>query len=547
MAKGYRLVPSSVDETRDQTSHRLSDSARPSDAVPPAPRKNAASKAEANMPLTLQQLKSHLWSCAEILRGSAVDRTDWKAYILPLLFFKRICDVWDEETAEAAELFGDVDPVDFPEVHRFSVPEGCHWRDVRETPANIGAALSHAMREIERANPDTLYRVFGAADWGNREMLTDEILKDLVEGLSGVSLGNASVGSDILGDAYEYLIGKFADITKRKKAGEFYTPRSVVRMMVDILDPKEGESIYDPATGTGGMLLGAIEHVERAGGDPRTFFGKIYGQEKNLTTSSIARMNLVLHGVEDFQIVREDTLRNPAFTDSSTGGLATFDCVIANPPFSLKEWGREVWEADPWGRAAYGLPPKSYGDYAWVQHMVASMAAGTGRMAVVLPQGALFRKAAEGRIRQALLERDLVEAVIGLAPNVFYGTGLAPAVMILRRTKPPERKGKVLIVDASSLLRKGRAQNFLDPEQAGQIVAWVRAFEDVEDRAKVVTLGEIETEDWTLNISRYVLPPIGGDIPPLPEAVAAFKEALAECRAAEDHLREVLTEGGWLA
>jgi type I restriction enzyme M protein len=494
-----------------------------------------------------QELKSRLWNCAEILRGSAVDRTDWKAFILPLLFFKRICDVWDEETAAAAELFGDADPVDFPEVHRFFVPEGCHWLDVREAPANVGAALSHAMREIERANPDTLYRVFGAADWGNREMLTDEILKDLVEGLSEVFLGNTAVSSDILGDAYEYLIGKFADITKRKKAGEFYTPRSVVRMMVDILDPKEGESIYDPACGTGGMLLGAIEHVERAGGDPRTFFGKIFGQEKNLTTSSIARMNLVLHGIEDFQIVREDTLRNPAFTDSSTGGLAAFDCVIANPPFSLKEWGRDVWEADPWGRALFGLPPESYGDYAWLQHMVASMAVGNGRMAVVLPQGALFRKAAEGRIRQALLERDLIEAVIGLAPNVFYGTSLAPAIVILRRSKPVERKDKVLVVDASTLYRKARAQNFLDPVHAEQIVAWVQAFEDVEDHAKVVGLHEIKAEDWTLNISRYVLPPIGEKIPPLSEAVAAFKQALAQARAAEDQLREVITEGGWLS
>jgi type I restriction enzyme M protein len=403
------------------------------------------------------------------------------------------------------------------------------------------------MREIERANPDTLYRVFGAADWGNRQMLTDEILKDLVEGLSEVSLGNIAVSSDILGDAYEYLIGKFADITKRKKAGEFYTPRSVVRMMVDILDPKEGESIYDPACGTGGMLLGAIEHVERAGGDPRTFFGRIFGQEKNLTSSSIARMNLVLHGIEDFQIVREDTLRSPAFTDSSTGGLATFDCVIANPPFSLKEWGREVWEADAWGRAFFGLPPESYGDYAWVQHMVASMAAGTGRMAVVLPQGALFRKAAEGRIRRALLERDLVEAVIGLAPNVFYGTGLAPAVVIFRRSKPAKRKDKVLVIDGSVLYRKGRAQNFLDPVHAEQIVAWVQAFEDVEDHAKVVGLDDIKAEDWTLNISRYVLPPIGEEIPPLPEAVAAFKQALAEVRAAEEKLRETLTEGGWLS
>jgi type I restriction enzyme M protein len=192
------------------------------------------------MPLALQDLRSSLWNCAEILRGTAVDRTDWKAYILPLLFFKRICDVWDEETVEAAQVFGDVVPVDFPEVHRFTSPEGCHWRDVREIPANIGSALSHAMREIERTNPDTLYRVFGAADWGNREMLTDDILKDLIEGLSEVSLGNADVSSDIIGDAYEYLIGKFADITKRKKAGEFYTPRSVVRMMVDLHRPKGG-------------------------------------------------------------------------------------------------------------------------------------------------------------------------------------------------------------------------------------------------------------------------------------------------------------------
>jgi type I restriction enzyme M protein len=494
-----------------------------------------------------QDLKSHLWECAEILRGSAVDRTDWKSYILPLLFFKRISDVWDEETADAAALFGDADPVDFPEVHRFNVPEGCHWRDVRETPANVGAALSRAMREIERANPDTLYRVFGAADWGNREMLTDEILKDLLEGLSEVSLGNKAVSTDVLGDAYEYLIGRFADVTKRKKAGEFYTPRSVVRMMVELLDPKAGESIYDPACGTGGMLLGAIEHVQRGGGDARTFFGKIYGQEKNLTTASIARMNLVLHGIEDFQVVREDTLRSPAFTDSTTGGLATFDCVIANPPFSLKEWGRDLWEADPWGRAAFGLPPESYGDYAWVQQMVASMAVRTGRMAVVLPQGALFRKDAEGRIRRALLEHDLIEAVIGLAPNIFYGTGLAPAVVMLRRTKPAARKRKVLIADASSLFRKGRAQNFLDPEHADEIVAWVRAFKDVPDRVKVASLSDVEAEDWTLNISRYVMPPVGEDIPSLPEAVAAFKQAVAEARVAEDRLRDVLTEGGWLS
>ena len=496
--------------------------------------------------LTAQDLQSHLWEAANILRGSAVDRTDWKGYILPLLFFKRICDVWDEETSEAADIYGDAATSQFPEAHRFQVPAGCHWRDIRETAENVGATLAHAMQQIELANPDTLYRVFGAADWSNREKFTDAMLKDLFEGFSSTSLGNTVVDTDILGDAYEYLVGKFADVTRRNKAGEFYTPRSVVRMMAEILDPKEGESIYDPACGTGGMLLAAIDHVKRNGGDPRTFFGKIYGQEKNLTTSSVARMNLVLHGIEDFQIAREDTLRSPAFTDGA-GGLATFDCVIANPPFSLKEWGREVWENDPWGRAQHGLPPDSYGDYAFVQHMIASMGqGGSSRMAVVLPQGALFRKAAEGKIREALLKEDLIEAVIGLAPNLFYGTGLAGCVVIFRRKKSAKRKNKVLIIDASNLFRKGRAQNFLDPKHGEQIVKWFQAFEDVEDRAKVLTLDEIKEEGWTLNISRYVLPPIGEDISPLPEAIAAFKKTLSEARAAEDHLRTVLTEGGWL-
>ena len=501
---------------------------------------------ENSVTLTAQELQSHLWEAANILRGSAVDRTDWKGYILPLLFFKRICDVWDEETAEAARTYGAADSSQFLEVHRFQVPERCHWRDVRETAANVGTTLARAMQQIELANPDTLYRVFGAADWANRETFTDELLKDLLEGFSSISLGNTVVETDILGDAYEYLVGKFADVTHRKKAGEFYTPRSVVRMMTEILDPKEGESIYDPACGTGGMLLAAIDHVKRSGGDPRTFFGKIYGQERNLTTSSVARMNLVLHGIEDFQIAREDTLRHPAFTDGA-GGLATFDCVIANPPFSLKEWGREVWENDPWGRAQYGLPPDSYGDYAFVQHMIASMGQGrSSRMAIVLPQGALFRKSAEGKIREALLREDLIEAVIGLAPNLFYGTTLAGCVVVFHRAKPAERKKKVLIIDASSLFRKGRAQNFLDPEHGELIVSWFRPFEDVEGRAKVATLDEIKEEGWTLNIPRYILPPIGEDKPPLAQAAAALKKALSEARAAEGHLRTVLTEGGWM-
>jgi type I restriction enzyme M protein len=294
------------------------------------------------------------------------------------------------------------------------------------------------------------------------------------------------------------------------------------------------------------VLLAAVAHVRDRGGDPRTFFGKLYGQEKNLTTAAVARMNLFLHGLEDFVIERGDTLRNPVFTDPGTGGLATFDVVIANPPFSLEQWGRELWESDPWGRAFAGLPTDSNGDFAWVQHMVKSMAKRSGRMAVVLPQGALFRGGIEGQIRQHLLQEDLIEAVIGLAPNLFYGTGLAACILVLRQTKPAKRKGKVLIADASALFRKGRAQNFLERGHAEELLGWVHGFTEVENRTRVVSLADVEKEGWTLNISRYVLPPIGADIPPLSEAVAAFKDALARCREAEDHLRRVMIEGGWL-
>ena len=419
----------------------------------------------------------------------------------------------------------------------FLEPPHCHWTAVRETRSNVGTALSNALRGIERANQEHLYGVFGDAQWTNKDRLPDDLLKDLVEHFSALPLGNGSVRNDVIGDAYEYLIKQFADATN-KKAGEFYTPRSVVRLMVDILDPQEGETIYDPACGTGGMLLAAVHHVKEMHGDVKRLWGKLYGQEKNLTTSSIARMNLFLHGIEDFQVVRGDTLRNPAFFDGDR--LATFDCVIANPPFSLQKWGEDLWVNDPFGRNFAGLPPSSSGDFAWVQHMVMSMANVSGRMAVVLPQGALFRKGVEGNIRQKLLQMDLIEAVIGLAPNLFYGTGLAACILVLRKRKPVQHKKKVLIADASRLFRRGRAQNYLQPEHAAEILSWYRGFANVQDAVRVVSLDEIRAEDWTLNISRYVLPPLQEDIPPLPDAIAAFKVALRRCRDAEDRLAEVI-------
>lgn len=492
--------------------------------------------------ITLSQLETHLWESANILRGP-VDAADFKTYIFPLLFFKRICDVWDDESREVVEEGGDPELALFPESHRFQIPDYCHWEDVREKSVNVGSALQWAMRQIEKANPESLYGVFGDAQWSNKDRLSDPLIKDLIEHFSKLPLGNKNVSSDLLGDAYEYLIKKFADATN-KKAGEFYTPRSVVRLMIDMLDPKEADTIYDPACGTGGMLLAAVQHVKEKHGDVKRLWGKLFGQEKNLTTSAIARMNLFLHGIEDFQVVRGDTLRNPAFFEGDH--LANFDCVIANPPFSLEKWGEEQWVNDPFGRNFAGLPPSSSGDFAWVQHMVKSMANATGRMAVVLPQGALFRKGAEGGIRRKLLEMDLVEAVIGLAPNLFYGTGLAACILVLRKRKPAEHKKQVLIVDASRLFKRGRAQNYLVPEHAAEILTWYQGFADVQDAVKVVTLDEIKSEDWTLSISRYVLPPLQDDIPPLPEAIAAFKDALTRCREAEERLEMVMTEGDWL-
>ncbi|MBF0546687.1 MAG: SAM-dependent DNA methyltransferase [Candidatus Riflebacteria bacterium] len=494
--------------------------------------------------LTLNQLESHLWEAANILRGT-VDAADFKTYVFPLLFFKRISDVFDEEYASAlAESSGDEEYAFFPQNYRFQIPKGCHWRDVRVFTVNVGQALQKAIRGIEKANPETLFGIFGDAAWTNKERLPDALLRDLIEHFSRYSLGNQAAQADILGQAYEYLIKKFADATN-KKAGEFYTPRAVVKLMIKILDPGEGESIYDPACGTGGMLLEAIHHVKENHGDDRTLWGKLYGQEKNLTTSAIARMNLFLHAASDFQIVRGDTLRQPAFF--SGDNLATFDCVIANPPFSLEKWGDEVWASDPYGRNFAGMPPGKTGDYAWVQHMVKSMAPGTGRMAVVLPHGVLFRMAKEGAIRKKLLQMDILEAVIGLGPTLFYGTGLAACILVFRHRKPKDRKKKVLILDASREFKAGRAQNELLPEHVEHIHTWYRDFKDVKGLSRVVTLEDLSANDFNLNISRYVEPQSEHQAPTVEEARKSLHESAVAAFAAEEKLVAVLKREGFLS
>ena len=474
-------------------------------------------------PLTLSALENHLAAAADLLRGS-IDQADFKAYIFPLLFFKRISDVYLEEYGHAlADSGGDHEFASFAENHRFAIPEECLWDDVRARTENVGQALVTAFRSIENANPDTLYGIFGNAAWTNKQKLPDSRINDLIESFSARPLTNGSVSPDVFGQAYEYLIKRFADASN-KKAGEYYTPRSVVRLLVNILDPQEGETIYDPACGTGGMLIEVIQHVKAAGGRPQLLWGKLYGQEKVLATSGIARMNLLLHGVEDFHIVRGDTLRDPAFFNSDR--LATFDCVIANPPFSLKSWGDEAWTSDRWGRNALGgVPPKGYADWAWVQHMLASSTSKTGRVAVVLPQGALFRQGAEGRIREYILRQDKVEAVIGLAPNLFYGTGLAACVLILRQQKPAKSCAKVLFVDGADLFRKSRNQNTLEDEHSWALLDAYRQFIDQPGLANIADLADIEANGFNLNLSLYVTPTETNDGLTLDQALAELEAA----------------------
>ena len=494
--------------------------------------------------IKLKDLEAHLWHAAHIITGP-IDASDYKTYIFPILFFKRICDVYDEEFQEAMEQVGDEELAKGEMFHRIQIPESCHWRNVFNRTKDVGQSLKEAFRGIESANPK-LHGIFGDASWTNKERLSDELLATLLNHFNKVNLGVASVRDDDMGRAYEYLIKRFAD-KANKKAGEFYTPRTIVCLMVNILDPQAGESVYDPACGTGGMLLETIHHVKENGGDPRLL--KIKGQEKNLTTEAIARMNLFLHGQEDFDIIRGDTLRDPKFTQNDR--LETFDCVIANPPFSLKEWGYDLWANDPYGRKQYGLAPKTNGDFAWVQHMFASLNE-QGRMAVVLPHGVLFRGGAEGKIRTQLLKENRIEAIIGVASNLFYGTGIPACILVLRKSRPANHQDHVLIINAEEIFTKGRAQNTLSNVQADEIFNIYRQqetagpkAEEIEGVARWVALTEIEENDFNLNIARYVQKPLEEETFTVEEALKDFQQKLAALEQAENELEALLIKEGF--
>lgn len=450
--------------------------------------------------ISQQELESYLWGAAVLLRG-LVDAGDYKQFVFPLLFYKRLSDVWDEEHAAAlADSHGDEAYALATANDRYVIPDGAHWDDVRAAPRDVGRALQKALRDVESANPGRLDGIFGDTPWTNKERLPDETLKNLIEHFSSQVLSLARVPEDELGNGYEFLIKKFAD-DSGNTAQEFYTNRTVVHLMTRLLRPRSGERIYDPTCGTGGMLISALAEVKRQGGEHRTL--KLFGQELNHMTTAIARMNLVLHGVDDFEVLRGDVLANPRFVEHDR--LRTFDVVLANPPYSIKQWSREAWQSDPWGRNFLGTPPQGRADYAFFQHILKSLDPRTGRGAVLFPHGVLFRKE-EAEMRRKLVEEDLVECVLGLGPNLFYNSPMESCIVVCRAHKPADRKGRVLFIDAVHEVARERAMSFLRDEHQARMLAAFEAFADEPGFAKVATLDEIAAQGHSLSIPLYVKP-----------------------------------------
>lgn len=522
----------------------------PGKAAPPAPKPNEALRAAPTSPdkvdispsdhLTIDRLEGYLWSAADILRGS-IDSSDYKNFIFGLLFLKRLSDRFDEECE--ALVAGGHDPEDADE-HDFFVPKRARWSEIQKVATSIGETLNKACAALEEKNT-ALEGVLAGIDYNDERKLgdarnRDAVLARLVQHFSKLNVRNANLSEpDMLGRAYEYLIEKFAD-DAGKKGGEFYTPRMVVRLIVELLKPAEGMRICDPTCGSGGMLIECAHYLERRGQNSKNL--SFFGQEKNLGTWAICKMNMLLHGLGSAKIEKGDTIRDPRLVDG--GALRVFDRVIANPPFSLDEWGREIAEHDGYGRFRFGVPPKGKGDLAFVQHMIATTNK-IGMVGVVMPHGVLFRGGVEGDIRRGISQEDLVEAVVGLPSNLFYGTGIPAAILVLNRKKPAERQRKVLFIEASREFREGSAQNYLREGEVTKIAAAFHAFKDVDKYARVVGLDEIEKNDFNLSISRYVETADATVKVDVATAIAKLRDLEKRRGEAEDRMNGYLKELGY--
>lgn len=448
--------------------------------------------------ITQDELETYLWGSAVYLRNH-IDAGAYKQYIFPLLFFKRLNDVYEEETEKAIKENGP-EAAEWEETHSFTIPDDAHWDDIRNVPTDVGKAIQTAFRAIEKANSEKLTGIFGDGTWTNKRRLPDRLLKDLMEHFSSKTLSIENCPEDELGYGYEYLIKKFADDSGHT-AQEFYTNRTVVHLMTELLKPESGEAIYDPTCGSAGMLISSIAYLKENGKEWRNV--SLYGQEINALTSAIARMNLFLHGIEDFQIVNGDTLAAPAFIER--GKLKTFDLVLANPPYSIKEWSRDAFSADRYGRNFLGVPPQGRADYAFLQHIIKSLDEQTGRCAILFPHGVLFRNE-ESEMREKLVRGDYVECVIGLAPNLFYNSPMEACIMICRMNKRPGRKGKVLFINAINEVERKNAQSALTDEHIKRIADAYVGYRDDDGFAKVATTKDIEKNNFSLSIPLYVKP-----------------------------------------
>lgn len=447
--------------------------------------------------ITIEELQSYLWNSAVLLRTS-IDAGSYKQYIFPLLFFKRISDVYDEECQRIIEEYGDEEALEFEENHRFQVPKGAHWNDVRAVSGNVGIAIVDAFRKIENANLDKLQGVFGDGAWTNKNRLPDRLLKELIEHFSTKTLSIENCPEDELGQGYEYLIKKFADDSGHT-AQEFYTNRTVVHLMTEMLKPESGESIYDPTCGSAGMLISAIAYLQQQKKEWRNV--AIYGQEINALTSAIGKMNLFLHGVKDFDIVNGDTLKSPDFIEN--GKLKQFDVVLANPPYSISQWDREAFTSDKYGRNFLGVPPQGRADYAFLQHILMSLRKDTGRCAILFPHGVLFRNE-ESSMREKLVRSDLLECVIGLGPNLFYNSPMEACIIICRTNKRPEHRGQVLFINAVNEVERKNAQSYLQDNHIQKIASAYNKYETDDNFARVVRIQDIEDNNFSLSIPLYV-------------------------------------------